>query len=321
MSDDVLLPDVGVNRPYKRFVLFTALSYAKTQQDRDFIFTVNGPRGMGKSTFGTGWAKAYFENHLGLSFTKTRLQESLVKPDNVEYEILNDDHEFWPIVLDEAIMSMYVGDYAKKEVKDLVKLFTICRDKHRPICLISPGADDITTRLRNFAVYRVSIKARGVGVLFTKDLSEAAGKDPFHLDEMAKYEGVYDENTPVSDVVKRLRKHPCFKDVLEFPPLSKEVQEWYKDQREVIAYGDRTRVKDDELAANIFVNLQNQLESIRGSKHLTLDYFYNELCRDAVHKKALVGTNSFHRAVKTIRKNILTQGATSPESPKEENIV
>lgn len=319
MTDDVSVPFIDERRPYKHFMAFTALSYAKTQQDRDFIFTINGPRGFGKSTFGAVWAKSYFENNLGMSFTKKRLQQSLVRPGNLQQEILDDDHEFWPIVLDEAILSAYVGDYAKNDVKDLIKLFTICRDKHRPMCLISPSVDDITTRLRNFAVYRLSVKARGVAVLFTKDLSEAASKDPFHLDELQKYEGLHDESTPVEDVIKRLRRHPCFKDVIEFPRLPKEVQEWYDAQRELIAYGDKTRVKDDELAANIFVNLQDNFNKLQSMKMLTLDFFYKELCRDAVHKKHMVGINGFHRAIKTIRTNILTQGATIQKTQNEEN--
>lgn len=316
-EEEVIIPDLNWNRPYKNFVAFAILSYAKTQQDRDFIFTINGPRGVGKSTLGAGYAKTYFENCLGLPFTKTKLKQSLVKPQEIQEEILNPEHEFWPIVLDEAVMSAYVGDYAKSDVKDLVKLFTICRDKHRPICLISPGADDITTRLRNFAVYRLSVKARGIAVLFTKDLSEAASKDPFHLEAMPKYEGVYDENTPVSDIVKRLRKHPCFKDVIDFPPLPKEVEGWYKEQREVIAYGDKTHSKDDDIAGNIFVNLQNKLDAVREKKALTLDYFYNELCTDVATKKQLLGLNVFHRAVKKARTAYLSSAALSEANSLE----
>lgn len=304
------VPSIPENTPYKALYEFVMLAWTECNNDDDFIFGINGGRGMGKSTIGVHFLKIFFEWCLKKNFTKKIHDAHIISDEkDLEYSIHNLP-EFEPIIIDEAVLSLFVGDHAKREVKDLVKLFTVCRDKHRPVGIISPAAGDVVKRLQKYLKYRLRVLRRGLSIVYARDESEGAQNDPFHLKELEQYEGYHDAHTDPNDILKRLRKHPCFKDTLIYPDLPEEVKAWYKERRKEIAYGkDEGRRKDGvALAASIYLNLEDNWQVLRDLKVVSLQNFHEKLLVEPGTTKQLFTPNQFHKSVKENRAKKLTQG-------------
>jgi hypothetical protein len=77
---------------------------------------------------------------------------------------------------------------------------------------------------------------RRKGVLFCRDDSE--GVDPFHLSELKDIEKFHDMSVDVQSVLSRLMKHPCYKDIVLFPVVPPDIQEWYGEYRDSAVYGE-----------------------------------------------------------------------------------
>lgn len=275
------------NEKFKHFKLFCALAWEHCNDYNDFIFLINGKRGTGKSTFGVAFLQHYLPTYLGVPFNKKTLRAHMVS----DVDLLNDRvHSLpnkHPIIVDEGVLAAYVGDFAKKNVKDLFKLFTVCRTKNRPVGLVSPEFSDLMSRLRNYAIYRVRLIKRGMAALFARDDSEGAGVDPFHMKRLKDLEGYYDVNTPAELIIRKLRKHPCFKDIISVPRLGNKAQAWYDKYRDEMVFAeahDQSRIIDR--IAMIYHNLEINWADWRAKKKLMKTDFVRNACFNPVDNKA-----------------------------------
>jgi len=280
---------------YKKFGLFIDTANARCQTERDMVIVVNGPRGEGKSTFGEELVRIYLKRFFGLNMTKALLNDCVPR-DADDFENKVDNLPIGrPIWMDEGVISAYVGDHATKSVKDLVKRIAVCRTKRRPIIIICPDFSDVIKRLTKYAVYRVRIIERGIGVLFAKDESEGATLDPFHLKEMEKLEGYHDSGSNKIDILKKLKKHTCFKDILVYPAMPKQVQLWYDELREDLTSGKNGKdySRQNERLAMVYHNLSSKWEELKKLSRLTQTDFINKVCVNPVSENSFWKSSSF----------------------------
>lgn len=276
---------VGRSESYRNFKMFCELAWETCNNENDFIFMINGPRGSGKSTTGVSFLRYYLPTFLKVKFNRASLREHMVSEADGLSERIHNLPPKHPVVVDEGVLAAYVGDHASRNVKDLTKLFTVCRTKNRAVCVISPEFGDVVSRLRNYCVYRLRMLQRGVSVLYARDNSEGAGLDPFHMKALKDLEGFYDVNTPVEEILKKIKKHPCFKDILAVPHMPIDVKEWYDEYREEMTMGrtEDTSAQRDRVAM-VFHNLRQQWDMLKEKKAVTYRDFLDSCCYNPITK-------------------------------------
>ncbi len=280
--------DSWYSQHYK-FKAMNEVAWERANNRDDTILFINGPRGTGKSMAGVACLRYYLENYFGISFNKQALRDHTV----YEHELLFERAKYLPlkhpILVDEGVRVAYTGDFATKEVKDLIKFFAQCRTKNRFVIFVSPDFFDIATRLRQYAHYRLRMVRRKLGVLYSRDNAE--GIDPFHLDELRDLEKYHDETTPVDEIINRLKKHPCYKDVLPVPEVPANIQEWYDDFRDENVYAEKTPGLSggvNDRAIMVLYNLITNWENIKAlTQHTPKQRFtqrlaYQELCKNPI---------------------------------------
>lgn len=278
------LEPLDMRTPYRTFKQFCEVAFTRCSQGKDMIFGINGPRGSGKSTAGVCFLREYNQRFFNRNFGKTLLHSQMVSDPDLFKDRVYNLPIGEPIVVDEGVLIAYVGDHASRDVKELIKLFTVCRTKHRAIGLIAPDVGDVVKKLTRYMDYRVRVVDWGLGVIYARDQSEGARDDPFHLKELADIEGYHDSNTPVENIVRKLRKHPCFKDVIEWPDLPVEVREAYEEYRDEMTFGKQTltRANDAEKLAMVYHNLSTKWESFIQQKKLSQVDFVEVCCKNPV---------------------------------------
>lgn len=255
------------------------------QNDDDVILFINGPRGKGKSWGGFSILRYYLETFIKKPLTKENLRDYIVYKREQLLDRAYNLPDYEPIMVDEGVMSAYTGDFAAKEVKDLIKFFAMCRTKHRLVIFISPNFTDIVGRLRKFADYRIRIVARGLGALFSADQRE--GVDPFHMDALMDMEKYQNDSTPPEDVLRRLRKHVCFTDTLTFPALPQELAKAYAEYRDENVYGenDTKAFGLNDRAVMVLYNLMENWKDLAKIPSLTQELCVDKLCYDPLTKE------------------------------------
>lgn len=264
---------------FRNFKFFCELAWSFCNNQDDFIFMINGKRGTGKSTFGVCFLKYYLTRFLKVPFNKKVLRQCMVCDAELLADRIHNLPAKYPIILDEAVVAAYVGDFAKRDVKELTKLFTICRTKNRAVGIVTPEFFDVVTRLRNYSVYRVRCICRGVSVLYTRDDGEGNAGDMYHLKDLKDIEGVYDRTSLPAEIIGRLKRHPCFKDVIKFPKLDEHTQEWYDEYRNEMTFdNDKEKLLGNEAVVNVFYNLLANFEKLKGLNKVTQKFFVEKLC-------------------------------------------
>lgn len=264
---------------------FAQLAWYKCNSGRDFPFGINGGRGAGKSTLAVQFLREY-NSLLGINLTRTVLKQQMCSDPELLDDRIHNLPIGWPVAVDEAALSAFKGDHAKRDVKDLFKLITICRTKHRPIIFVTPDIDDIISRIMKYWDYRVRVLDWGAGVIFARDRSEGSRKDPFHMTELKELEGYYDATTPIDEIIKRLKKHPCYKDFIEWRDLTVELREAYEEYRNEMVYGGGVlqRSKENDKIAMVLFNLRQHWEMLKQRKKLYIKEFNSVLCVNPIDK-------------------------------------
>lgn len=293
-----------------KFKAFAELSWEICNNHDDNIMFINGVRGSGKSMAGVAYLRYYLENFFGIEFNKQVMRDHIVYEHELLFERAKNLPPKHPILVDEGVRVAYTGDFGTREVKDLIKFFAQCRTKNRFVIFVSPDFFDMAKRMRQYARYRMRMIARGTGVLFARDNAE--GVDPFHLDTLRDAEKYHDDMTPVPEVISRIRKHPCFKDVISIPEVPQYIQEWYDAYRDESVYRN-TQVKMhgmNDRAAYVLWNLYYNWKDIRCIEKLTRQEMFKNLCINPITNDHFVETDKWiDEAIKTVKDAIKEQEA------------
>lgn len=143
-----------------------------------------------------------------------------------------------PIICDEAVRFAMAQDWASGENKQLMSFFAQIRTKKLCIFFNIPKMKWIYGKYGAMATWWLKVYGRGVAVLFRPDLSEA--EDPFHIKELQEKERAFFLTSHLDSVLQRVSSHPCFVDVIRFPPLPHDLEQKYLKLR-------NKRVFEDEL--------------------------------------------------------------------------
>lgn len=296
------MSNVNIGESHWRLKLFLELCWEQCNNNDDVILFINGSRGKGKSTLGVQMLRHYIEKYLNIRFNKQVLREHII----YDYDALMDKGrnlpDKHPVMIDEGVRVAYSGDFAAKEVKTLVKFFAQCRTKHRLTIIISPNFTDITTRLRSYAKYRVRCEDRGIGVLFSRDNSE--GVDPFHLDMLKSTERFHDDLYPVKQTISRLRKHPCFKDILTWGPLPIDLDKAYNEYRDENVYAEEVETSNSSRLQHVIQNMKDCWTQFRSQDKLSDKVIYQHLVKDCITGLPFIGEQPWINECGRFRKSI-----------------
>lgn len=285
VEEDVLKTTIKEYESYRNLKLFCNLAWAKCNNNNDFIFMINGKRGTGKSTTGVQILRYYLIKFLKEKFNSRTLRDHMICNTDLLADAVYNLPDKHPIIIDEAVLAAYVGDFAHRNVKELIKLFTVCRTKNRAVGIVTPEFNDVVFRMRNYCIYRIRMISRGLGVLYCRDDSEGGSSDPYHLTELKKIEGIYDSTGANMSVIKRLRRHPCFKDVIRVPALNKNVQRWYDEYREEFIKEELIgSFNVNERLGAVYYNIRKHWNELIRQNRLTQKYFNDKLCVHPVNK-------------------------------------
>jgi len=89
----------------------------------------------------------------------------------------------------------------------------------------------------NMVVHNCDLFGRGIGAIYVKDRNPSA--DPWRMKDF-KNVGAYTEFTKLSQVEKKLKKHPNFWQIIKFPKPPAWLYTKYLDVREKNVYNEET---------------------------------------------------------------------------------
>jgi len=129
------------------------------------------------------------------------------------------------------------ADWAKSENKILKKKLAEVRTKHLLFILCFPLKIQKVDKvyLESFCNYWCDLFGRGIGAMYVKDKNPS--QDSWRVKDFSKV-GSYNEFTNLSKVVKTLKKHPNFWQIVKFPKPPKNVYDKYLLVREKNVYDD-----------------------------------------------------------------------------------
>lgn len=180
-----------------------------------------------------------------MSFSKIKKIKKPVKKTKV-YDIIDipENHNFIANDMvvhncDEAVRFASSADWNKKESKALKKKLAEVRTKHLFFILCFPLKIQKVekTYLEAFVNYWCDLFGRGLGAIYVKDKNPV--NDPWRQKDFQKI-GSYTEFTSLSDVEKKLKKHPNFWKLIRFPKPPKHVYSRYVKVRESNVYNNET---------------------------------------------------------------------------------
>jgi hypothetical protein len=147
--------------------------------------------------------------------------------------------KFEPLVCDEAVRFASAADWNKGDSKELRKKLAEVRTKHMLFILCFPLKIYKMEKnyLESFVNYWIDLFGRGVGAIYVKDRNPV--DDSWRM-KAFKNVGSYTEFTNVTDVEKKLKKHPNFWQVIKFPRPPDWLYKKYLAVREKNVYDNET---------------------------------------------------------------------------------
>ncbi len=183
-----------------------------------------------------GWKKLkeLIDNDILINDLKIKSITKLTKTQT--YDIINvkDNNNY---IANGFIVHNSTMDWAKKESKELRKKLAEVRTKHLLFILCFPlkVTKVEKTYLDSFVNYWIALFGRGVGSIFVKDQNPA--NDPWRIKEF-KDIGSYTEFTSITDIEKKLKKHPNFWQIIKFPKPPDWLYQKYLEIREKNVYNE-----------------------------------------------------------------------------------
>lgn len=237
--------------------LHNVVNLIKTLQnkDMDVVLPITGIKGIGKSSLALQITRVYLEKFFPNINLYHNLQNFLAFTTEQVYEnLLNDEFENLPLVIDEAYRCMASEDWMKVESKTLKKIFAQIRVRHRAILACLPDFWWLDRKYREDMVhFWMHVIGRGVAILFTADLSIGI-KDKWHRKEFEEVKSRsnlkkrIDIFTPTEKVLELYTRHPCYFDIVVFPKADEVVyQKYLRFRKEALITQIKEQIQEPRL--------------------------------------------------------------------------
>lgn len=149
---------------------------------------------------------------------------------------------------DEGLRFLMASDWNRTENKELKKIVGQCRTKHLIFLICIPSFSWVDKKYRNdMCNYWLRLVSRGKSIVSIPNLGEVA--DPWDLKLFFKYLGNYTHLSTYEQInqrVKKLKKHPNVRDIINIPKVSKRLYDYYLEYR-------------DKLTLHKYTNEENRL--------------------------------------------------------------
>lgn len=226
----------------------------------DSMILLSGDKGQGKSSAAIMmcmvWCRIMgikFDPKKHIAYTNAQVMEKL---DSLE--------KFSPLICDESINFATSENWAKRENKELKKRLGQIRTKHLFFIMCFPlkiyKVDK--TYLQSYVNYWVQIFTRGRAAMFVKDNNPVM--DAWRLKDFTSI-GSFNEFSSVSDVEKKLKKHPNFWRLLNIPKVPPKIYGRYLKVREANVYDDdnvlKSVSKEDLERALLIMSLRDIMQN------------------------------------------------------------
>jgi len=221
-----------------------------------------------------------------------------------------------PLVADEAVNFASAQDFAKSESKELKKIFTVIRPKRFFIIFNIPEFTWLDQKYREgMSTFWFRVIERGTAIIFERDKGEA--KEKYHLKELEKIFGVVKYFTDMTTIKKRVKKHPCYFDMVHFKDLPQTVYEDYelvRNARTLQRRVEEMEITNKDIAKIAAYNLLNNWDRIKIEVDKTKEYkltysvLTKEILVDPLTRKPLASETTIRMWVNGVREYLKSKG-------------
>lgn len=274
----------------RRFV--DLLRTQQIQEDLDCLIGVSGFKGFGKSSFSGQVCRHYVPKYLKEKFVWEKYTPYTI--DQV-FEKLDTLPEYAPLNCDEAVNFAMGEDWMRRHMKDLKKIFARVRTKHHIFFFNIPDIWWLDRKYReNMMTMWIHCVKKG-HVMFSLPNIAPGIEDRWYRKWLVKAFTHRPVNifTPKEQIMKKLKKYPCYFDQFAFPKLPKRMYRKHLQLREkyVLMRGSEERDKRPVIIRNIVLATFFDYLKNNGQPKLTLMQFHekytSELMSFTTLKKAI----------------------------------
>ena len=203
-----------------RELIQTLKDRTSEEYDFDAMVVITGDKGIGKNTLSIHIAKGVdsrFNFERNYAWTREEAIEKLKSKD------------IKSIVIDEAIYSAYVRDWANKGQREFSKFINIARVWRKVSVWNIPNFPELDSHFRKHFTFWIWIPIRGYAVVMTK-IKNPFSSDPWLIKQnektiFKKVKRAWD----IDEVIRIVQKSPNYVDYFEFGPLDEETDKLYKE--------------------------------------------------------------------------------------------
>lgn len=312
---------------YSRMANFSTLMRKYQLADFDCIVAITGSKGIGKSSWGINFMRKYLSMHFGSDYFSVKKH---VAYDNEEVKKMLDLPKYSPFMADEATRFAMGEDWMRADNKELKKILAQCRTPKNLIALLNiPMLTWLDSKYRGGLVNMwVWIPVRGIALYFTPDRNPGVD-DPWHLKFFQKKIGFIDEFTDFETLLRKVRKHPCYKDYMTFPKVPAKIYAKYHEYRTERTEGEflrsaRTQKELANIAAlNFYYRYDEILAAINDTRmnRPTWRLMSDQLFRDPRTGKGTINFSYLRKATNDLaKKHGLDLQIIPEEEPLEEQL-
>lgn len=233
---------------YQGLNKFVKLIHGIQSQDFDVLIGVSGYKGFGKTTFSIQVGKHHVLNNLKKPW---HLKDYLAWDNDNVFGKAYALPEFSPLICDESVRFAMSEDWNARESKRLKKVFTQIRTKHLVTFFNIPDLFWMDRKYREgMMTVWIHLVTKGYAVMFTPDLRPGID-DRWHRKEIKDFMKPYSFFTPIENVLKSLRRHPCYCDEFAIPKLPKDEYDSYLKLRDSMVFSGSDKHEDPRNLAGI----------------------------------------------------------------------
>jgi len=233
---------------YQGLNKFVKLIHSIQAQDFDVLIGVSGFKGFGKTTFSIQVGKHHVMNNLNKRWS---LKDYLAWDNENVFDKAYALPEFSPLICDESVRFAMSEDWNARESKRLKKVFTQIRTKHLVTFFNIPDLFWMDRKYREgMMTVWIHLVTKGYAIVFVPDLRPGID-DRWHRKEIKDFMKPYNFFTPIDNVLKTLRRHPCYCDEFAVPKLPADEYASYMKLRDSMVFGEHSGNEDPRNLAGI----------------------------------------------------------------------